>query len=132
MYSRYAYTLHFVKTGPRYVSTEAQSILNEHQVYKILRVQINVIEKEENTVQNRNQNVYFPMFICNNEAESCTEAVFCNQGTFDYCLNPILKVRVQTVFQIFLLSFFDFMSKKIQSNNYTKTVRFLIHYGRYT
>ena len=36
-----------------HVSTEAQLILNKFQVHKILRIQINVVEKKENNVQNR-------------------------------------------------------------------------------
>ena len=38
------------------------------QVLKILRIQINVIEKKENNVQKGNQNVYLLMCICNYEA----------------------------------------------------------------
>ena len=55
-------------------------ILNKFQVYKILRIQINVKEKKGNNVQNSTQNVYFLMCICSFEVESTTEAVFCIQG----------------------------------------------------
>ena len=34
---------------------EAQLIINKFQDYKVLRIQINVIEKEENNAKNNNQ-----------------------------------------------------------------------------
>ena len=58
---------------------EGQLILNKFQVYKLLGIGINIVEKKENNVQNRNQNVYFLMCICYYEAKSDTGAVFCIQ-----------------------------------------------------
>ena len=62
------HTLHFAKNW--HVSTEAQLILNKFQVYKILRVRINIVEKKENNVQNRNKILYFILCICNFEGNS--------------------------------------------------------------
>ena len=55
LYSKYVY---IAVRENWHVFTEAQFILN-FQVYNILRIQINVIEKKENSVQNRHQNVVF-------------------------------------------------------------------------
>ena len=76
------YTLHFAKAGMFF--TEVQLTLNKFQGYKILSMQINVSEKKENNGQNRNQNVYFLMCICNYEAKGDTEAVFCIQGSVSW------------------------------------------------
>ena len=52
-------------------------IFNKFQVNKSLSIHIYVITKKDNNVQNRNQNVYFLMCMCNYEAKSDAEAVFC-------------------------------------------------------
>ena len=72
----YKTTVHIAFRENWHVSTEAQLIINKFQVHKILRIQINVIDKRKDNVQNRDQNVYFPMRICNYEAKSDTESVF--------------------------------------------------------
>ena len=69
------HTLHFARN--LHVSTEAQLILNKSKVYKILRIQISVVEKKEHSVQSSKQNVYFLMCICNYLVKSDTEAFFC-------------------------------------------------------
>ena len=49
------------------------------------------------------------MCICNYEAKNETEACFLHLRELVYCLKPVLKVRMQTVFQIRILSFLGVM-----------------------
>ena len=99
-------------------------LLDKFQVLEILRIQIiDIDRKKESNVQKRNKNVYYPMYMCNYEAKSDTGAFFfflhSRQRTVVHCLTPILKFRMQTVFQVHLLPHFNVMYQKVHRHGLT-------------
>ena len=115
------HTLYFTKTDMIFFPA-AQLMLNKFQVYKILIIPINFIEKKDKMLKTESRIFYFLMCICSYGAKSDTEAVFCTLGSVPvlYCLNPILNVRIQTIFQTQLLPFLDVVYKKVHRNGLTQ------------
>ena len=72
------------------------------------------------------------MCICNYEAKSDTEAVFCIQGssTLVNCLKPILKFRIKLYFKYTFYLFSMACIKRFIEMDW-QHVRSLIQYGRY-
>ena len=65
----------------KHAPTDSQLILNTFQGYKTLIIQIKFIEKRDKMLKNREHDVYFLMCICEHEAKSGTEAIFCIPGS---------------------------------------------------
>ena len=89
---------------------EAQLIFNKFQDYKGVRIQINVIEKEENNAKNNNQ--MFSHVHMHLWSKKWYWGCFLHskESTLVYCLEQILQFRMQIVFQIRLLPIFDVVS----------------------
>ena len=85
-----------------------------------MRIQINVMEKKHYSVQNRSQNIFSCAYATMKPKVTLTLFFYAfRERPLIYCLKPILEVRMQTVFQIHLLSFFDVMYYKVHRNGLT-------------
>ena len=89
---------------------------------------MNVIDKTENNIQSKNQNVYFLMYICNYEAKSDTEAVFSIQSSLPWftAWNQFYTFACKQYFKyIFCLFSMSCIKRCIRMDRH-KNVRFLI------
>ena len=84
-----------------------------------MRIKINVIEKKENHVPNRNQTDISDSAILKTNSPLWQFSAF--KGVYPGLQSETdFKVRIQTVFQIHLLPFFEIMHKKVHRNGLTQ------------